>query len=209
MIKMCVADNQPIVHYGIKNYFEGKSDFSIVANVKTFDGILETIENNFFDVLIVDLELDGFSTINLIKSFVKNYPKTKVLIFSGLTENMYAPNAIKAGASTFISKNNNLEALENAIIRVQNGEVFYSHDVKKKIDLITKQTKKERLYKKLSSREIEVLRFLSAGRKNKEIAETLNLNEKTISTYKLRLLNKLNVTNLVDLVNKAKTLDVL
>lgn len=209
MIKMCVADNQPIVHYGIKNYFEEKSDFSIVANVKTFDGILETIENNFFDVLIVDLELDGFSTINLIKSFVKNYPKTKVLIFSGLTENMYAPNAIKAGASTFISKNNNLEALENAIIRVQNGEVFYSHDVKKKIDLITKQTKKERLYKKLSSREIEVLRFLSAGRKNKEIAETLNLNEKTISTYKLRLLNKLNVTNLVDLVNKAKTLDVL
>lgn len=206
---MCVADNQPIVHYGIKNYFEEKSDFSIVANVKTFDGILETIENNFFDVLIVDLELDGFSTINLIKSFVKNYPKTKVLIFSGLTENMYAPNAIKAGASTFISKNNNLEALENAIIRVQNGEVFYSHDVKKKIDLITKQTKKERLYKKLSSREIEVLRFLSAGRKNKEIAETLNLNEKTISTYKLRLLNKLNVTNLVDLVNKAKTLDVL
>lgn len=209
MIKMCVADNQPIVHYGIKNYFEGKSDFSIVANVKTFDGIVETIENNFFDVLIVDLDLDGFSTINLIKSFVKNYPNTKVLIFSGLTENMYAPNAIKAGASTFVSKNNDLEALENAIIRVQNGEVFYSQDVKKKIDLITKQTKKERLYKKLSSREIEVLRFLSAGRKNKEIAETLNLNEKTISTYKLRLLNKLNVTNLVDLVNKAKTLDVL
>lgn len=206
---MCVADNQPIVHYGIKNYFEGKSDFTIVANVKTFDGILETIANNFFDVLIVDLELDGFSTINLIKSFVKNYPNTKVLIFSGLTENMYAPNAIKAGASTFVSKNNDLEALENAIIRVQNGEVFYSQDVKKKIDLITKQTKKERLYKKLSSREIEVLRFLSAGRKNKEIAETLNLNEKTISTYKLRLLNKLNVTNLVDLVNKAKTLDVL
>ena len=209
MIKICIADNQPIVHYGIKNYFEGKSDFSIVGNVKTFNGVLETIENRFFDILIVDLDVDGFSTINLIKSFIKNYPKTKVLIFSGLTENMYAPNAIKAGASTYISKNNELEILENAIIRVQNGEIFYSEQVKKKIDLITKQTKKERLYKKLSSREIEVLRFLSAGRKNKEIAETLNLNEKTISTYKLRLLNKLNVTNLVDLVNKAKTLDVL
>jgi DNA-binding NarL/FixJ family response regulator len=157
----------------------------------------------------VDLDLDGFSTINMIKSFVKNYLNTKVLIFSGLTENMYAPNAIKAGASAFVSKNNDLEILEDAIIRVQNGEVFYSQEVKKKIDLITKQTKKERLYKKLSSREIEVLRFLSSGRKNKEIAATLNLNEKTISTYKLRLLNKLNVTNLVDLVNKAKTLDVL
>jgi two-component system response regulator FimZ (fimbrial Z protein) len=209
MIKICVADNQPIVQYGLKNYFEGKSNFSIVGNVKTFDAILETIENRFFDILIVDLDLDGFSTINMIKSFVKNYLNTKVLIFSGLTENMYAPNAIKAGASAFVSKNNDLETLENAIVRVQNGEVFYSQEVKKKIDLITKQTKKERLYKKLSSREIEVLRFLSSGRKNKEIAATLNLNEKTISTYKLRLLNKLNVTNLVDLVNKAKTLDVL
>lgn len=209
MIKICVADNQPIVQYGLKNYFEGKSNFSIVGNVKTFDAILETIENRFFDILIVDLDLDGFSTINMLKSFVKNYLNTKVLIFSGLTENMYAPNAIKAGASAFVSKNNDLETLEDAIIRVQNGEVFYSQEVKKKIDLITKQTKKERLYKKLSSREIEVLRFLSSGRKNKEIAATLNLNEKTISTYKLRLLNKLNVTNLVDLVNKAKTLDVL
>ena len=209
MIKICVADNQPIVQYGLKNYFADKSNFSIVGNVKTFDAILDTIENRFFDILIVDLDLDGFSTINMIKSFVKNYLNTKVLIFSGLTENMYAPNAIKAGASAFVSKNNDLETLENAIIRVQNGEVFYSPEVKKKIDLITKQTKKERLYKKLSSREIEVLRFLSSGRKNKEIAATLNLNEKTISTYKLRLLNKLNVTNLVDLVNKAKTLDVL
>lgn len=209
MIKICVADNQPIVQYGLKNYFADKSNFSIVGNVKTFDAILETIENRFFDILIVDLDLDGFSTINMIKSFVKNYLNTKVLIFSGLTENMYAPNAIKAGASAFVSKNSDLETLEDAIIRVQNGEVFYSQEVKKKIDLITKQTKKERLYKKLSSREIEVLRFLSSGRKNKEIAVTLNLNEKTISTYKLRLLNKLNVTNLVDLVNKAKTLDVL
>jgi len=209
MLKICLADNQPIVHYGLKNYFEGKSNFSIVGNVRTFDAILDTIEIRFFDILIIDLDLDGFSTINMIKSFVKNYPNTKVLIFSGLTENMYAPNSIKAGASAFVSKNNDLETLENAIIRVQNGEVFYSQEVKKKIDLITKQTKKERLYKKLSSREIEVLRFLSSGRKNKEIAATLNLNEKTISTYKLRLLNKLNVTNLVDLVNKAKTLDVL
>ncbi len=74
--------------------------------------------------------------------------------------------------------------------------------------LISKQAKSERLYRKLSSREIEVLRYLSNGKKNKEVAEALNLNEKTISTYKLRLLAKLNVTNLVDLVNKAKTLEI-
>ena len=67
--------------------------------------------------------------------------------------------------------------------------------------LIAKQNKSERLYRKLSNREIEVLRFLSDGKKNNEISKILSLNEKTISTYKLRLLTKLNVTNLVDLVN--------
>jgi DNA-binding NarL/FixJ family response regulator len=75
--------------------------------------------------------------------------------------------------------------------------------------LIAKQSKSERLYRKLSNREIEVLRYLSDGKKNNEISKILNLNEKTISTYKLRLLTKLNVTNLVDLVNKAKTLEII
>ena len=81
-------------------------------------------------------------------------------------------------------------------------------EIKKNLALIAKQNKSERLYRKLSNREIEVLRFLSDGKKNNEIAKILALNEKTISTYKLRLLTKLNVTNLVDLVNKAKTLEI-
>jgi DNA-binding NarL/FixJ family response regulator len=65
------------------------------------------------------------------------------------------------------------------------------------------------LYKKLSNREIEVLRYLSSGKKNKEIAHLLGIDEKTISTYKLRLLTKLNVTNLVDLLQKAKDLEII
>ena len=85
---------------------------------------------------------------------------------------------------------------------------MFSENVKRKLALIAKLSKSERLYRKLSSREIEVLRYLSDGKKNNEIAKILNLNEKTISTYKLRLLTKLNVTNLLDLVNKAKTLDI-
>ena len=76
------------------------------------------------------------------------------------------------------------------------------------LQALAKQNKSERLYRKLSNREIEVLRYLSSGKKNNEISSILGLNEKTISTYKLRLLTKLNVTNLVDLVNKAKTLEI-
>jgi DNA-binding NarL/FixJ family response regulator len=66
-----------------------------------------------------------------------------------------------------------------------------------------------RLFKKVSNREIEVLRYLNNGKKNKEIAQILGIDEKTISTYKLRLLSKLNVTNLVDLLKKAKDLEII
>jgi DNA-binding NarL/FixJ family response regulator len=75
--------------------------------------------------------------------------------------------------------------------------------------MLSKGKKSERLFKKLSTREIEVLRYLNDGKKNKEVAQILGLDEKTISTYKLRLLNKLNVTNLVDLLKKAKDLDII
>ena len=75
--------------------------------------------------------------------------------------------------------------------------------------MLKKVKKEDRLYKKLSSREIEVLRYFNEGKKNKEVAKILSLDEKTISTYKLRLLQKLNVTNLVDLLNKSRELEII
>jgi DNA-binding NarL/FixJ family response regulator len=122
---------------------------------------------------------------------------------------MYAPNAIKAGVSGYVHKTEKLETLGHSIIKVHEGKIIINETVRKNMALIAKQSKSERLYRKLSNREIEVLRYLSDGKKNNEISKILNLNEKTISTYKLRLLTKLNVTNLVDLVNKAKTLEII
>ena len=90
-----------------------------------------------------------------------------------------------------------------AIKSVAMGNTYVSEAVKQLNQNEPKNS--ERLHKKLSAREIEVLKYLADGKKNKEIAKTLGLDEKTISTYKLRLLHKLNVTNLIDLINKAKS----
>ena len=160
------------------------------------------------DVLILDLEMEGLSSIFEVKAILKNFPTTNIIIFSSLSEQIYAPNAIKAGVSGFIHKKEKLETLGISIIKVHQGKIIINETVKKNLALIAKQSKSERLYRKLSNREVEVLRYLSDGKKNHEIADILKLNEKTISTYKLRLLTKLNVTNLVDLVNKAKTLEI-
>ena len=208
MINVCIADNFPVVHFGIKSYFKDHSDISIVSNIGNFSMIQDALKTKKIDVLVLDLELNGLSSIFDVKAILKNNPNTKVIVFSGLSEQIYAPNAIKSGVSAYVHKSEKLETLGNVIIKVSRGDIVLSDSVKKNLALIGRQNKSERLYRKLSNREIEVLRYLSDGKKNNEISKILHLNEKTISTYKLRLLTKLNVTNLVDLVNKAKKLEI-
>lgn len=208
MINVSVADNFPVVHFGIKAYFKDHHEISIVSNVGSFFMVPDALKNEGVDVLLIDLELEGLKGINEIKSLVKNFPKTKVIIFSSLPEQIYAPNVVKAGCAGYVHKSSKLEYLGSMIVQASQGKIVLSDEIVKSLALIAKQNKNERLYRKLSNREVEVLRFLSDGKKNNEIAKILNLNDKTISTYKLRLLTKLNVTNLVDLVNKAKTLEI-
>jgi DNA-binding NarL/FixJ family response regulator len=208
MIKVCVADNYPVVHFGIKSFFKDHTAISIVANVGNFSMVKDILYNKTIDVLVIDLDLEGLTSLHELKAVIKNYTKTKIIVFSGYSEQIYAPNAIKAGVAGYVHKTAKLETLGIAITKVQQGQIILNDSIKKNLALIAKQNKSERLYRKLSSREIEVLRYLSGGKKNNEISAILGLNEKTISTYKLRLLTKLNVTNLVDLVNKAKTLEI-
>ena len=208
MINVCLADNYPVVHYGVKSYFKDHPEISIVSNVGSFFMVPDALRNKEINVLIIDLELDGLKSIYELKAVIKNFPKTKVLVFTSLNEQIYAPNAIKSGVSGYVHKSSKLETVGTTIIRVHQGLVMMSDSINKSLALIAKQNKSERLYRKLSNREIEVLRYLCDGKENNEVSKILGLNEKTISTYKLRLLQKLNVTNLVDLVNKAKTLDI-
>lgn len=208
MINVCLADNFPVVHYGVKSYFKDHAEISIVSNVGNFFMISDALKNKPIDVLVLDLELDGLTSIYEVKAIIKNNPSTKVIIFTSLSEQIYAPNAIKSGVAGFVHKSAKLETLGITIGKVYSGQIILSDSIKRNLALIAKQNKSERLYRKLSNREIEVLRYLSDGKKNNEISKILNLNEKTVSTYKLRLLTKLNVTNLVDLVHKAKTLEI-
>ncbi len=208
MIKVGLADNHPVVHQGIISYFKKNAQIAVEGIVNNFDEVQYMVEERKISVLLLDLELEGLPSINQVRDLLRKFPDLKIILFSNLNEQIYAPNAIKAGVSAFINKSVALDELAGSIVKVSNGGILFSESVKRNIALISKQPKSERLYRKLSSREIEVLRYLSNGKKNKEIAVLLDLNEKTISTYKLRLLAKLAVTNLVDLVNKAKILQI-
>ena len=209
MIKICVADNHPVVIQGIKSYFETNTHIDVVASATNLESLVNLLQDKTIDIVVLDLELLGISSIIDIKGLVKDFSDSKIILFTAVSEKMYAPTAVKAGVSSYVMKTATLKELESVISKVAQGQTVISEDVKKAIELLSKGKKADRLFKKLSTREVEVLRYLNDGKKNKEVAEILGLDEKTISTYKLRLLAKLNVTNLVDLLNKAKSLDII
>lgn len=209
MIKICVADNHPVVIQGIKSYFETNTHIDVVASATNLENLVNLLQDKTIDIVVLDLELLGISSIRDIKGLLKDFSDSKIILFTSVSEKMYAPTAVKAGVSSYVMKTATLKELESVISKVAQGQTVISEDVKKAIELLSKGKKADRLFKKLSTREVEVLRYLNDGKKNKEVAEILGLDEKTISTYKLRLLAKLNVTNLVDLLNKAKSLDII
>ena len=145
MIKVCLADNHPVVHFGVKSYFKDHDDISIVANVGNFMMVRDILLTKEIDVLILDLELEGLSSIFEVKNILKNFPKTKIIIFSDLSEQIYAPNAIKAGVAGFISKKEKLETLGQAIIKVHQGKIIINETVKKNLSFNCK-TKQKRAF---------------------------------------------------------------
>ena len=203
MIKICIADNNPVIYQGIKSYLKDSVDFDVIGHVTSLEDLHELLDNKVVHLVILDIELTGLSSIRDVKILVKDFPSTKFFIFSNVSEILYANNALKVGVRGYLEKNVTMKDFGAAIKSVANGNIFATEAIKNLNQNDSKNN--ERLHKKLSAREIEVLKYLADGKKNKEIAKTLGLDEKTISTYKLRLLHKLNVTNLIDLVNKAKS----
>ena len=196
MIKVCIADSAPVISYGLCSYFKNHSKINCVAEANSIEHLLNVLNTKEVDLLLLDMELNGLSSLRDIKSLIQDYPKLKIIIFTLIAEKIYAQATLKMGVAAYLDKTSELTLLEDTIENVmQNATIS-----KKKVT---------RLFKKVSNREIEVLRYLNNGKKNKEIAQILGIDEKTISTYKLRLLTKLNVTNLVDLLKKAKDLEII
>ena len=204
MIKLCIADSAPVIAFGIHSYFKNHADIACISIAKNMEKLLQELQSKEIDLLLLDLELDGFTSLRDLKSLLNDYPQLKIILFTNAPEKVYAQAALKLGVTTFISKKSSLDTLEESVLRVAKSTKH-----QKEIITTAQEKKTERLHKKISNREIDVLRYLSMGKKNKEIAQLLGIDEKTISTYKLRLLTKLNVTNLIDLLQKAKDLEII
>ena len=204
MIKVLVVDSHPIIRAGLKLLFDTDPDIEVVGSVGTGIEIFEFIRRYPVDVLISEIDLPELNGITALRAIKKDHEKLRVIMFSHHPEEIYAISTIKAGASGYLSKSVDTKTIKEAILKVHNGGIYLSENMAKHLNYDDTRNNKTKLYKRLSTREVEVLKLLSSGKKNKEIAQELDINEKTVSTYKARLFKKLNVTNLVDLIHQAK-----
>ncbi|MBA4746171.1 MAG: response regulator transcription factor [Muricauda sp.] len=208
MIKVLIADNHPIVRLGIRQVLESSSDIEVIADVSTTKELFNTLKTITPDVVILEMDIPEINGIATLRKMKVDFPDIKTLMYSGQSEDVYALSTIRAGAFGYLSKTADLEYIISAVKKVSEGNMFITNELAQRLAFDEGTQKPRRFFRKLSSREVEVLKLLASGKRNKEVAEGLNLNEKTVSTYKARLMKKLNVDNLVDLLQQAKALEL-
>ena len=208
MIKVLIADNHPIVRLGIKQVLEASSDIEVIADVSTTSELFEALEKNSPDVVMLEMDIPEMNGIAALRKLKQEFPNVNSLMYSGQSEDVYALSTIRAGAFGYLSKTADLDYIISAVRKVSEGNMFITNELAQRLAFDEGTQKPRRFFRKLSSREVEVLKLLASGKRNKEVAEGLNLNEKTVSTYKARLMKKLNVDNLVDLLQQAKALEL-
>ncbi|MFD2516480.1 response regulator [Salinimicrobium flavum] len=209
MTKILIADHHPITRMGISSLLEREGVYEVVGKVTNGKDLFKTLRNKNPDVLILEIDLPDINGITALRTIKAENPGTKILILSCHPEEMYALNAIKAGAAAYLSKTASTEILKEAVHQVARGGIYLNKEISDKINSGSSRSNNlVSRYKKLSTREIEVLNLLSTGKRNKDIAEALDINEKTVSTYKTRLLKKLRVDNLADLINQSRLLQL-
>lgn len=205
MKKVVIADHHPITRKGISVLLNNTDDYTIVGKVARGSELLKCLEKERPDILILELDIPEINGFHALRSIREEFPKTRIAIFSSHPEEIYALRSIKSGAAGYIPKTSSKEVFLQAIKRIALGGIFLNEELAATLN--SKSVNDNTLggrYRKLSTREIEVLNLLSNGKRNKDIATLLEINEKTVSTYKTRLLKKLNVTSLADLINQAR-----
>ena len=208
MIKVLIADNHPIVRMGVTSVLEAANGFEVVETASTTSELFEKLEKVTPDVIMLEMDIPEINGIATLRKLKKENPDVKVLMYSGQSEDVYALSTIRAGAFGYLSKASDIDYIISAVRKVSEGNMFITNELAQRLAFDEGTQKPRRFFRKLSTREVEVLKLLASGKRNKDVAIGLNLNEKTVSTYIARLMKKLNVDNMVDLLQQAKALEL-
>lgn len=204
MIRVLIADDHAIVRRGLKHIILEEADMGVAGEAESAVALLDVARQCEWDVAILDLSLPGHSGLGVLKEVHQEFPKQPIVILTMYPEEQFAIRAFKAGASGYLTKESAPEELILALRRVVAGNRYVSPTLAERLAL--RITNYERLpHETLSDREYQVLHLLTTGKTVSAIAQQLSLSVKTISTYRTRLLEKMQLKNNAELMHYAMT----
>jgi two-component system, NarL family, invasion response regulator UvrY len=203
MIRILIADDHAIVRAGLKQFIASDGDMRVTGEASGGEETIELVRNGEFDVVLLDIRMPEGSGIDTLKRLKALRPRLPVLMLSGFAEEQYALNLLRAGAAGYISKEAAPTELVKAIRTVVLGRKYVSPELAQILATgVTGETDKP-LHAQLSQREFQIFCKLAAGESVSSIADELLISVKTVSTYRTRVLEKMNLKSNADLTYYA------
>jgi DNA-binding NarL/FixJ family response regulator len=204
MIKIIIADDHSVVRRGIKEILSASNNFNIVGEATSGEELLELLSKQVCEVVIMDISMPGRSGLDVLNDIKKFYPSVRCLVLSVHPEEKYGLRVIKSGADGYLTKESAPEELIKALDKINEGGKYLSPGLTDKIvDEITRDQTTAPLHSKLSDREYEIFLLLAEGKPVSEIASKFFLSVHTVSTYRGRILEKMNMKTNADLTYYA------
>jgi two-component system, NarL family, invasion response regulator UvrY len=202
-MKILIADDHSIVREGVKQIVKNIPEVNFIEEVA--DGIqaFNKICSNDYDLVILDISMPGMSGLDVLQRMKDRNLSTRVLMFSFYPQEQYAIRAFKLGASGYLSKDSAFEELELAIRKIANGGKYVSAALAEKLIFQNPDMNSKLPHDQLSSREFQVMILLAKGKSVTEIANSLFISDKTVSTYKTRIMEKMDMKTNADLTMYA------
>ncbi len=203
MIKILIADDHPIVRKGLKEIIEETPGMKVVEEASNGQEVLEKVFKKDINVVLLDISMPGRSGLDILRDIKRQKPKLVVLVLSMHPEEQYAVQALKEGASGYLTKESAPDELLTALRKVSSGGKYVSSSLAEKLAYALEKDGEKPPHETLSVREYEVMRLIASGKTVTEIARELFLSPKTISTYRARILEKMRMKNNAQLVRYA------
>jgi two-component system, NarL family, invasion response regulator UvrY len=202
MITILIADDHPIVRAGLKQIINEIGDMRVTDEANDGQEVLDKIRKGSFDIVVLDLSMPGISGMDVLKQIKKEKPLQAVLVLSHYPEEQFAIPAFRAGAAGYVAKTSVDDELIGALRKVASGKKYISETLAEKM-IGSNISNDKPLYNLLSEREYEILCLIASGKSISNIGEDLHLSPSTISTYRSRIMKKLNIENNADLIRYA------
>lgn len=205
MVRILIIDDHEVVREGVKQIVRERGGEATFGEASTAAEALALVREQDWDIVVLDLSLDGRGGLELLKEMKDLRPRLPVLVLSMHAEEQYARRAFKAGAEGYVTKDRPRADLADAIGTVVSGGRYVTRALAERLVGNYRNNTDRPPHEALSDREFEVLRLIASGKTVGEIAETLCLSDRTISTYRSRLLEKMGLTTNAALTHYAVT----